>query len=489
MKTQAEWNAEHDRLLGLLEQVTAELKKYPGVTSVEIGIKETDRQLTKEAAFRVYVQQKIPQDQLAPDERIPDEIFGVKTDVIQQSILSQTSNDDKFRPLKGGIQIRNDKEETGTLGCIVQRNSDNTYVALSNYHVMFGGHSEGDTSVKIGQPKISGVCCCKCDVIGEILDKRKDAIMDCAISSLKTGVTPTAFVRDLNGNGLDGLLFGSADAVFNAADPKTVIKVGANTDRTLGTIVSITHQSPSNPKKGVPTRIRQILVKPDTGHPIFQGHGDSGAVLVSADNQVVGLMWGAYLVPTDSLYGYGVACPIADVIAALNIKFPIGSIETSSTLMQPLEALPQLLIEQPDGEALVDHLQTRQSQSEQGRSLLQLVGQHGGEIINLINNNRAVTVTWHRKHGPTFLGAMGRSVKIPTYKIPNDIEGVSRQQLFMSMASVLSEQGSPPLKALIEQHALPLLQWIQQCDTVDAILQLIESYPASEFANNFEVET
>ncbi len=484
MKTQAEWNAEHDRLVGLLDQATAELKKYPGVISVEIGIKETNKQLTKEAAFRVYVQQKTPQDQLAPDEKIPDEILGVKTDIIQQSALSQTSNDSKFRPIKGGIQIRNDKEETGTLGCVVQRNSDNTYVALSNYHVMFAGHSEGDTGVKIGQPKISGVCCCKCDVIGEILNKRKDAIMDCAICSLKAGVTPTAFIRDLNGVGLDGLLFGSANAVFNAADPKTVFKVGANTDRTTGTIVSITHQSPSNPAKGVPLRIRQILVKPDTGHPIFQGHGDSGAVLVSADNEVVGLMWGAYLVPTDSLYGYGVACPIADVIAAMNIRFPVGSIETSAALMQPLAAMPQVVIGQSDGENLVDHLQVRLSQSEQGRALLSLVGQHSDEIINLINNNRAVTVTWHRKHGSTFLAALGRSVKIPTYQIPNEIEGVTRQQLFMSMASVLSEQGSPQLKALIEQYALPLLQWIQQADTVDEMLALLEADHQLELAVN-----
>ncbi|MBI1279614.1 MAG: hypothetical protein GC179_15915 [Anaerolineaceae bacterium] len=474
MKTQAEWNAEHDRLVGLLDQVTTELKKYPGVTSVEVGIKESGRQLTKELAFRVYVEQKIPQDQLSPDEKIPDEIFGVKTDIIQQSIPTATSNSEKFRPIKGGVQIRNDKEAGGTLGCIVQRNSDNTYVALGNYHVMFAGHSEGDTGVEIGQPKIRGVCCCNCDIIGEILDKRHDAVMDCAICSLKSEVIPTSFIRDLNGANHDGLLFGSANATVNPADPPSVSKVGATTDRTIGTIVSITHQSPPNTAKGIPPRIRQILVKPDAEYPIFQGKGDSGAVLVNPDNEVIGLMWGAYLNPTDSLYGHGVACPIADVIAAMNIRFPVGSIQTSDVL-HAIEATPQTLLERADGEALVDHLQVRLSQSETGREILQLVQQHGDEIIDLINNNRAVTVTWHRKKGPAFLGAMGRSVKVATYKIPNEIDGVTRQQLFMSMATVLSEQGSSPLKQVIEKYSLPLLLWMQQSDTVDEILSLLET--------------
>jgi len=304
MKTSDQWKAEHDRLMGLLEQATAMLKKYPGVTSVEIGIKETGRQITDDLAFRVYVQNKIPQDQLSPDEVIPNEILGVKTDVIQSGIPVLTSNDSKSRPLKGGTQIANDNDEGGTLGCIVQRNSDNTYVALGNYHVMFAGHSEGDTGVQIGQPSISGSWCCKCDVIGEILDKRLDAIVDCAICSIKPDIKPTSAIRDLNGAGNDGILFGSADATVST---NTVFKVGRTSDRTSGTIISITHGTAAVPKDGTPQRIRQILIKPDTGVPMFQDKGDSGAVLVNSNNTVIGLMWGAYLEPTHPLHGYGIA--------------------------------------------------------------------------------------------------------------------------------------------------------------------------------------
>ncbi len=483
MKTQDQWNAEHDRLMELLEQATDALNKYPGVTSVEIGIKETGRELTQELAFRVYVQRKIPQDQLAPDEKIPDEIFGVKTDVIEYGLPVLTFNDKKFRPLKGGIQIGNPNDEGGTLGCIVQRNSDNSYVALGNYHVMFAGFKEGDTGVQLGQPSISGSWCCKCDVIGEIVDKRLDAIVDCAICSLKPDVKPTSAIRDLNGVGNDGLLFGSANAVVGT---DTVFKVGRTSDRTSGTIISITHGTAAVPKEGTPQRIRQILIKPDTGVPLFQDKGDSGAVLVDSNNTVVGLMWGAYLEPTHPLHGYGIACPIADVLADLAITIPTGGLNTSIGLTPVAEA--QILAERPDGEALVDYVQNRLSQSLQGRALLEIVQQHGKEILDLVNHNRAATVTWHRKHGPSFVAAMGRSVKHASYKVPVEIEGISRQQTFMSMATVLSEQGSPQLKALIEQYSVPLLQLIQQCDTVEDMLHMLEENRWLEQIDDLEIE-
>jgi hypothetical protein len=151
-------------------------------------------------------------------------------------------------------------------------------------------------------------------------------------------------------------------------------------------------------------------------------------------------------------------------------------------------AEPSLEAERPDAETLVNHLQLRLSQSAEGRAVLRLVEEHRHEVIDLVNHNRAVTVTWHRKQGPAFLAAMGRSVKVPTYKIPQEIEGISRQHAVMSMATVLSEQGSPQLKALVEKYSLPLLQWIQQYDTVDEMVQAVEEKRWLELAGALETK-
>jgi hypothetical protein len=480
MKSQEQWNAEHDRLVKLLAQAAEELKKYPGVTSVEIGIKETGRQLTQELAFRVYVQKKKPAAQLSPGEKIPDEILGVKTDVIEYDVPVLTSDDSKYRPLKGGIQIGNDAGAgLGTLGCIARLNSDNALVVLSNQHVMMSGKQPSDSS-EIGQPTYVDCCCCSCDEIGAVVAKQLDGTVDCAIAKIKSGITATNTVRLLSGD-----VFGSNNAVVGTS---IVTKIGRTSDKTTGTIVSITHGTPANTTEGTPARTSQILIKPEAGVTLFQDHGDSGAVLLNSDNEVVGLMWGAYLSPSNALYGHGIACPIANVLSALNITIPLGSLTTAFGAVPVMLTAPQFKTEQPEAETLVNHLQVRLSQSAEGRAVLRIIEEHRREVIDLINHNRAVTVAWHRKQGPAFLAALGRSVKTPAYKIPAEIEGITRQQAFMSMATVLSEHGSPQLKALIEKYSLPLLQWIQQYDTVEEMVRAIESNQWLEWAGALEAK-
>ncbi|MCA0454434.1 MAG: S1 family peptidase [Chloroflexi bacterium] len=485
-KTQAEWKAEHDRLMTLFDQATEALKQYPGVVSVEIGIKETGGELTEVLAFRVYVERKVAESELAPSEKIPDEIFGVQTDVIPYDVPTLTFNEDKFRPLKGGIKIANDKDSGGTLGCIAQRNSDNTFVVLSNAHVLLGGYDFSETGVEVGQPHIRGACCCTCDEIGEVVAQRYDAVMDCAIASIKSGITATSFIRALGGSGSDSLTFGSNTAVVSS---DLVHKVGKTSDRTSGRIITITHPTTAVASENIPARIRQILIRPDTGTTFFQEKGDSGSVLVNADNEVIGLMWGAYLNPGNPLYGHGVACPIADVLAALNIRIPVGSINTGEGPAPLLMADPQLAAEQPDRLGLIDYLQMRLAETPRGRALLHWVDQHGSEMLNLVNNDRAVTVTWHRKQGPAFVAALGRSAKVPTYVIPASIEGVSRQQLVMSMAAAFAEHGSPALRAAVDQFALPLLQILQRSDTLDDVLRELEADRSLEWTVLLETES
>lgn len=481
MKTRDEWMQEHDRLMGMLDQARAELMQYPGVTSVEIGIKESAGDLTQVLAWRVYVTQKLPESDLAPEAVIPDEVLGVKTDVIQVSQVSPTIDTNKYRPLKGGIQIDNELPVgQGTLGCFAQVNGTQEIVALTNAHVVETGGATN--TVEMGQPEYTTCCCCACDEIGTCSpsDRQYDGTLDAAIVHLKSGIGITNVIRALNSDGTDGTVQGSRAASVSA---DTVVKVGRTSDRTEGTVVSITHSSPAG-SDGTPARTGQILIRPKTGFAKFQDRGDSGSVLVDQDNKVIGLMWGAYLTPGDALFGHGVACPINAVKSALNITIPEGSLQTLGAPVRTTEPVI-LRQQQPEASALIGLLQARLAQTEQGRALLDLIDTHKNEITRLIQQNRAVTVTWHRKQGPAYLAALGRSAKHPAYRVPAEIESISRADLFNSMAAALETNGSERLREAVRRYAPTLLDLLARYDSVHEIADALEDRILPELAETY----
>lgn len=470
MKTTDEWKQEHDRLMGMLDEARAQLMQYPGVVSVEIGIKESGGDLVDVLAWRVYVTKKLPEDQLAPEAIIPDEILGVKTDVIKMDRPVTTFDANKYRPLKGGIQIDNEMPSgSGTLGCFAQVDGTQEIVVLTNAHVVQVG-SPTDP-VDMGQPEYTECCCCACDEIGQssAADRKLDASLDAAIVHLKSGVGITNVIRALNADGTDGVVQGSATAAVSA---DTVVKVGRTSDRTEGTIVSITHATAAG-TDGTPARTDQILIRPKAGFPKFQDFGDSGSVLVDKDNKVIGLMWGAYLTPGDALFGHGIANRITAVLTGLSITIPAGSLNTTGPALRVTEPVI-LKREQPEASELIGLLQTRLARTGQGRALLDLIDLHRTEIIRLIQHNRAVTVTWHRKQGPAFLAALGRSAKHPTYRIPDEIEGITRAHLVMSMATALEEHGSERLREAVRRTSVPLLNLLTRYNSVHEIADALD---------------
>src|SRR5258708_5444790 len=122
-----------DQIRALKDRVQARLRAIPGVHSVGIGPKITDGRHTGELAIIVFVEKKKPPSELTPEEVIPSEIEGVKTDVHEapkpQLIAEDTS---KFRPVGGGIQIQaGGPHGHGTIACIARIDEpDPKYIAL-----------------------------------------------------------------------------------------------------------------------------------------------------------------------------------------------------------------------------------------------------------------------------------------------------------------------------------------------------------------------
>ena len=112
--------------------------------AVGIGAKVVGGKRTGEPSIIVYTVRKKPPSEIAPDEVIPAEIDGVKTDVIEEEIprlqmsLPDTSGDYRKSGLLGGIQIQPGKSEFGgTLGCIGATDDPQpAIVAITCHHVV-----------------------------------------------------------------------------------------------------------------------------------------------------------------------------------------------------------------------------------------------------------------------------------------------------------------------------------------------------------------
>ena len=115
------------------------LLQIPGVVSVSPGYKESGGELTTHFGLRVYVEQKRNIGDVPPEQRIPIEINGFTTDVVENYLIGKTSKGGHPRPLVGGLEI---SEYDGTQlndctkGCIAKRISvTGDHVVVSNQHI------------------------------------------------------------------------------------------------------------------------------------------------------------------------------------------------------------------------------------------------------------------------------------------------------------------------------------------------------------------
>jgi hypothetical protein len=129
------------------------------------------------------------------------------------------------------------------------------------------------------------------------------------------------------------------------------------------------------------------------------------------------------------------------------------------------------------GTRLDDILEQTLQRDPEDEPFIQAVRVHFDEMLHLVNHSRPVTVAWHRKQGPAFLGAFMRSVKEPDYRIPHEIEGISRQHALNAMSVVFEEHGSPALKAAIQQYGIAVLYACGRYDTVEEIVKALNQLP------------
>lgn len=456
MKTKAERLKIQNDLLKLQEEVKKELQQFPNVVNVAVGLKEKAGKLTDEIVFQVFVQEKVGENTLQPEQVIPKEIRGYKTDVIKISKARKRTDTSEHRPIKGGIQIGNGKGHVGTLGCFARLVADDTLVLLSNHHVLFS--DDAIAGEIIGQPDIDNKCCCCCAYVngevGVILNPSFDnESVDCAIASVNAGIA-TDIILNNSMTATELRILGTEAAVVG----DTVRKIGRTSGLTTGTVNSIT--GPTTDKTN------QIFVRPvdaetytegTNGKKAFSDGGDSGSIIINEDNNIIGLLWGGDPDTYDVDETY--ACHIADVLEA----FRNAGSEIEIELTPAGRAAHSVKYFSKPQRLKLD-IRERLLETEQGRTLVTLFEIHQKEILNLINHNRNVTLTWHRHQGPAFTAHIVKSYEDINYQIPQQVKNVTLQELLIKMATVLKENGSPALKKTIESHALNIIQYSYSID-------------------------
>lgn len=105
------------RVTTIQARYTEILMRKKHVVGVAAGLRKRQGQITGEVCLVVMVDEKVPQDQLDKEDRIPEEIDGVCVDIqVTGAFRAQSANSDD-----DGDDRDDDDDQSGTVGRLWQR--------------------------------------------------------------------------------------------------------------------------------------------------------------------------------------------------------------------------------------------------------------------------------------------------------------------------------------------------------------------------------
>lgn len=456
-----------------------ELLRIPGVHMVNPGRRWTNGQMTDDQALIVYVRRKLPLEAISPRDRVPREIHGMPTDVIEAEHPRRRDVEDpteselplydeqQYAQVRGGISGEGAGGQ-GTIACIgraTDTTNNNRLIVLSNHHV-FAGKGSGE-GASVYQPSKS--CCCCGHTIGKVLRSRhtttgewvrrqpSQTSIDAAIALLDGGIQCLAEIQIGVGGGATDLVRGVA-ASAQIVSGLRVKKRGIRTGPTVGSVSTSSADYSTSDDKALAYHA-QMEITPDvpagttSGAFRFSAPGDSGsAVMTSAGDEVIGLLWGGY--PTypaapnrNLMVDVTLATDINAVIAAL--QFTVGSASAAGQVITVPAASPAPAHSPTPAPAhtrmMLDHARSEIEATAYGRVYAEVVRRHHREVGTLIRTNRRVGAIWKRYGGQAILQAVLDAVARPDAAIPAVIGSRSLVDSARRIAAVFQRYGSAAL--------------------------------------------
>jgi hypothetical protein len=228
-----------------------------GISGIDFGAKIVAGEIPAHAplAIRFHVRQKRPMARVPRAERLPSEVNGVATDVVQRRDAPHHAFDRRARcdPMQPGVSVCHAAGTPGTVGMFVRGigNDAASLYLLSADHVLAQGTKPraGDS---ILQPGVGGVRGGRCPA-------RRSILYDAAVARLNANVAFQNIVAESN-----DLIDGSEFPFIGMP----LLMSGLKTDGTTGVVEGIGLFEGLGPS---------MLLRP-FGNPPFAQPGDSGAV-------------------------------------------------------------------------------------------------------------------------------------------------------------------------------------------------------------------
>jgi hypothetical protein len=130
---------EFSRQREILKITRKRLLRNPNIVAAGIGYKLVNGIRTTDLSIVCSVREKLPGSRLAKRHIIEPHFDGIPTDVIQTgTIRAFMPITGRMRPAHGGISIGHKDITAGTFGCVVKK--DNEIFILSNNHVLANGN-------------------------------------------------------------------------------------------------------------------------------------------------------------------------------------------------------------------------------------------------------------------------------------------------------------------------------------------------------------
>jgi hypothetical protein len=354
--------------------------------------------------------------------------------------------------------------------------------AIAGDTITLGGAAQVScyiTDPRIGQPDddFSSDCslCCA-NEIGRVLDA--DLGTDTALVQVRRGMQyrneilhGSETVGCTNPSTAGNSVIMGVHPIFDedVAEHYPVQKQGITTGFTQGIVISrditgsLENVGNSTPAQPVPPKsfaryYHNALGIQSVGNCEFASGGDSGAPVFDALENIVGIVFGG------STDGHGNSIAVATPIDQITARFNI-TIATSTAVDEPPQTVtdaqgaPRAVV--PADDEMLRRVLTTRSQitaTPAGRRYAELITRHAREVQDLINDNRRVTVAWHRNGGPEILRAVVRFINRSEDRLPAEIGGVPLAERLARIGDALADHGSPQLSADLARYGTGLIE-------------------------------